>query len=160
MLATEEVKKCLNYAQKQADRYSGCKKVSVGAMIIPYGMKAFMLGSNSCVPDTCKTDGCRRIELYGEDSKSHRLPSDCRAVHSEIAAICNCARSGMRTDEATMIVTRYPCEACARAIVSAGIKQVYYGRQQEISEETERIFAAGHVNVIHVNDWCCADTRR
>ena len=52
-----------------------------------------------------------------------------------------------------MLVTRYPCEACARAIVNCGfINVVIYGGEQDISEETERIFDSAGVQVIHF-DW-------
>ena len=44
-------------------------------------------------------------------------------------------------------------EACARAIVDAGISRVYYGRAQSISDETAKIFYAYGVEVIHVSDW-------
>ena len=117
-------------------------------------------GSNKTLPVSCRKAGCRRIALYGEDSKNHRLPSDCRAVHSEVDAITQAARFGYSIHGATMYVTRYPCEACARAIVSAGIKTVYYGRSQEISEETQKIFDEGRVKVVHVDNWYYADTRR
>lgn len=160
MIAIEKVKRYLYDTQEQAEKYSGCEKVSVGAMIIPHGTKTFVFGSNKCIPDSCKTNGCRRIELYGEDSKSHRLPSDCRAVHSEIDAICNCAKFGIPTYRATMIVTRYPCEACARAIVNSGIREVYYGREQKISEEAELIFKSGDVRIHHISDWIYEDTTR
>ena len=107
-----------------------------------------------------QAEGYAGIELYGEDSKNHRLPSDCRAVHSEIDAIAQAAKFGISTYRATIIVTRYPCEACARAILTAGIKTVYYGREQKISEETEKIFKSGNIKVYHINDWTYQDTTR
>lgn len=160
MLSKEKVLKYLNETQEQAEGYAGCVKVTVGSMIIPESPKVFVYGANKCVPDLCKSHGCRRIELYGEDSKNHRLPSDCRAVHSEIDAIAQAAKFGIFTYRATIIVTRYPCEACARAILTAGIKTVYYGREQKISEETEKIFKSGNVKVFHINDWTYQDTVR
>ena len=59
-----------------------------------------------------------------------------------------------------MIVTRYPCEACARAIVNSGIREVYYGREQKISEEAELIFKSGDVRIHHISDWIYEDTTR
>ena len=116
-------------------------------------MKTRIFGANKTLPVNCRAEGCRREELYGENSKDHRLPSDCRAIHSEVDAITTAARLGIPTKDSTMYVTRYPCEACARAIVSAKIKKVVYGRKQEISEETKKIFEAGNVSVEWLSDW-------
>ena len=159
MLQKNKIIEYLNEIQSQAEEYSGCKKVKVGALLIPHNSKTYIYGFNRAVPDLCRSEECRRIQLYGEDSKSHRLPSDCRSIHSEVDAICNAAKFGISTYNSTLIVTRYPCEACARAIVSAGIKEVYYGREQEISEETARIFSDNKIKVQRV-DWTYEDTRR
>lgn len=158
---TEYIKKYLDDAQGHADAYSGCKKVAVGSILIPRGAdKIYIYGCNRTLPFNCREVGCRRIDLYGEDSKNHRLPSDCRSLHSEVDAITQAAKWGCSIKGATLVVTRYPCEACARAIVNAGIKKVYYGREQEISEETQQIFKSGKVKVIHVDSWTYEDTRR
>ena len=156
-----EPKEMLDLAQRYADKMSGCRKVAVGCILTPKGDTTVQIyGCNKTLPLDCRKFGCRRVQLYGEDSKNHRLPSDCRAIHSEVDAITQAAWFGHSVYGATMYVTRYPCEACARAIVNAGIKYVYYGREQEISEETKAIFDEGHVTVTHISDWYYADTRR
>ena len=152
----------LDLAQKYANMMSGCSKVKVGCLITnQYGYltkkESKCYGSNKGIGYDCLKDGCRRIKLYGEASKEHRLPSDCNSLHSEIDAIANAAKNCMITRDATMFVTRYPCEACARAIVAAGIKAVYYGREQEISEYTKQIFDDGGVKYYHVSDWKAPD---
>ena len=48
-------------------------------------------------------------------------------------------------------------EACARAIVRAGITLVVYGRKQRISEETAKIFEFAGVQVIHCENWDAPD---
>lgn len=143
----------LDIAQLYAEGYSGCIKVKVGAAIVKHG-KLVSLGANKSYPDLCTTRGCLRVELYGDNYKSHRLPSDCRAIHSEIDAISSAM---VDLNDSVIYVTRYPCEACARAIVSAGISYVVYGRRETISEETQRIFDYGHVNVYHKSDWEAPD---
>ena len=160
-MRSKDVLKFLDDAQKYADDCSGCKKVAVGSVLIPRGSdKVSIYGCNTSLPFNCREVGCRRIDLYGQDSKNHRLPSDCRSLHSEVDAITQAAKWGYQIIGATLIVTRYPCEACARAIVNAGIKNVYYGREQEISPETQQIFRVGNVKVVHVDTWTHEDTRR
>lgn len=143
----------LDMADYYANRMSGCRKVTVGSIIVKHG-SVIGMGANRAFPDLCKARGCLRVEKYGNNDKTHRGPADCRALHSEIDAICNLNASA---HGATIYVTRYPCESCARAIVSVGIKTVVYGRSQEISDEAYRIFEAGHVAVIWVNDWDALD---
>lgn len=144
----------LNATQKYAEDNSTCVKVKVGSRILPTEIYRDYLveGCNHGVHN-CKENGCRRIELYGEASKNHRLPSDCDSIHSEIDAICRAASKGMNLYGATIYVTRYPCEACARAIASAGIKRVIYGRKESISDYTRQILEDKNIEIIHADYW-------
>ena len=135
----------LTLAGKYAKVKTGCTKVSVGSCIVKNDTVVSM-GANRAVPDLCQTQGCLRIEKYGDNAKTHRNPDDCRAIHSEVDAIGKAARNGVSLEGATIYVTRYPCEACARLIIASGIKTVIYGRNQQISEQTQRMFDIAGVN--------------
>lgn len=143
----------MNFAHKDIAIRSGCTKVQVGAVIVRHGY-LFSIGSNRAIPNDCRNQGCLRVQKYGDNAKAHRNPDDCRAIHAEIEALCS---ASMGLSEATMYVTRYPCEACARAIVAAGVKRVVYGRKQAISEMTKEIFAYGGVTCDHMKDWDAPD---
>lgn len=149
----------LDRANLYALKNSGCNKVQVGSAILTTA-GSLIFGSNYVIGNLCVIKGCQRIELYGEDSKNHRLPSDCRSLHSEIKAICTATAIGKSTYNAKIYITRYPCEACARAIVAAGIREVYYGREQEISDQTKEIFDLGRVKVCWIKDWIEKDVLR
>ena len=129
----------------------------MGAVIVKDEFHVVALGANRAIPNLCKASQCRRIQLYGDDSKNHRNPEDCRAIHSEIDAICQSRES---LQGASIYITRYPCEACARAIVAAGISNVYFGRNQKISSETAKIFDSGDVSCYWISDWDAEDTTR
>lgn len=139
-------------ADDYAEFYSGCQKVKVGCCIVKNN-HIIGLGANRSMPNICSREGCLRVALYGNDDKTHRDPSDCRAVHSEIDALADCASSTESTEGATVYVTRYPCEACARALVSAKVSRVVYGRKQEISFQTQNIFNQAGCSVYHAKDW-------
>lgn len=145
----------LAMAQRYANEFSGCTKVTVGSVIVEdvFTSSLSIYGANKSIPDHCKSSGCLRVEKYGENSKLHRNPDDCRAIHSEIDAISSAAKHGVSLKGKTIIVTRYPCEACARAIASSGIKRVIYGRKQEISDLTKQIFDFAGVSAIHIPEW-------
>lgn len=147
----------LDMAHRYAMTCSGCTKVKVGS-IIAKDRRIISCGANRTIPRLCDSlRGCLRVEKYGDKSKEHRNPADCRAIHSEVDAICNAAKNGISTDGAVIYVTRYPCEACARVIVSAGIKTVVYGRKESISDETRKIFESNHVECYHFADWNAED---
>lgn len=146
------VHRMLDAAQVFANFNSTCCKVKVGSVIFIPDLCVCIYGCNHGVHN-CVTNGCRRKMLYGEASKNHRLPSDCDSIHSEIDAIGKCAKSGLKTNGATIYVTRYPCENCARAIVAAGIKRVVYGRTETISDYTKQILEGGNVETCKVDDW-------
>ena len=144
---------CLDLAYSYANMMSGCRKVAVGSAIVKDGVIIGM-GANKAIPDLCNTPmGCLRVAKYGNDSKQHRDPADCRAIHSEIDAICMVAKAGISTDGASIYVTRYPCESCAKAIVASGIKTVYYGGTTKISPATQEIFETYGVDCYFIDNW-------
>lgn len=152
----KDYKKMLSRAQSYADVNSTCAKVQVGSLIVTENFTVIH-GCNHGIDRCCKAVGCHRVEKYGDDSKLHRLPSDCVAIHSEVDAICQAAKLGVGLERAVIFVTRYPCEACARAIARAGIRKVVYGRKESISEMTANMLNCAGVAVVHVSDWEYAD---
>lgn len=144
--------KILDTAYQYAQKMSGCNKVAVGSVITKED-SVIALGANRAMPDLCKCRGCLRVEKYGNDSKSHRNPEDCRAIHSEIDAITSAAQNGISLDGATIYVTRYPCEACARAIVSSGIRHVVYGGTARISDQTQILFYDYDIDCVYISNW-------
>jgi dCMP deaminase len=148
----------LSLAGSYAKRFTGCTKVSVGSCIVKNN-NIIAMGANRAMPDLCRSPrGCLRIEKYGTNSKMYRSPEDCRAIHSEVDAIGNAARAGVSTEGATIYVTRYPCEACARLIITAGIKKVVFGRNQPISETTRQMFESAGVEYYNCSEYMEDDT--
>ena len=60
-----------------------------------------------------------------------------RAVHAEMAAITQAARSGVRLQDARLFCTTFPCHICARHIVAAGIRDVVFIEPYEKSRTSE-----------------------
>jgi dCMP deaminase len=110
----------MNLAVDLAAR-SHCVRAQVGAVltkdtrIISIGYNGPPAGTHNCDeewPDT----GCAR------DSKG----SCSLALHAEENAILYAARNGSRLEGGTLYTTLSPCIACARLILSSGIKVVFY----------------------------------
>lgn len=49
-----------------------------------------------------------------------------RAVHAEVAAVMSCARRGVATAGTWLFCTTFPCHNCAKHIIAAGIRCVYF----------------------------------
>lgn len=88
----------------------------VGALVLGPSGEVRSLGYNGA-PRGCTADedkrGVERPEKYYWFS------------HAELNAITNAARVGTPLDGSSLVVTHPPCMDCSRAIVQAGIKQVF-----------------------------------
>jgi deoxycytidylate deaminase len=60
-----------------------------------------------------------------------------RAVHAEMAAISQAARSGISLQGASLFCTTFPCHICSRHIVAAGIRNVVFIEPYEKSRTSE-----------------------
>jgi dCMP deaminase len=110
----------MNLAVDLAAR-SHCVRAQVGAVltkdtrIISIGYNGPPAGTHNC-DEEWPDSGCAR------DSKG----SCSLALHAEENAILYAARNGSRLEGGTLYTTLSPCIACARLILSSGIKVVYY----------------------------------
>ena len=73
-------------------------------------------------------DAIKKIsEEIRKNQKLQSLIEFCRAIHAEMDAITSVARNGgVSLKGASLFSTTFPCHNCARHIVAAGIKRVYY----------------------------------
>ena len=110
----------MNLAVDLAAR-SHCVRAQVGAVltkdtrIISIGYNGPPAGTHNC-DEEWPDSGCAR------DSKG----SCSLALHAEENAILYAARNGSRLEGGTLYTTLSPCIACARLILSSGIKVVFY----------------------------------
>lgn len=97
-------------------RLSKDQSTQVGAIIVGPSKEIRSLGYNGA-PRGCAADedwrGVNRPEKYFWFS------------HAELNAITNAARVGTPLDGCSLLVTHPPCMDCARAIVQAGIIEVF-----------------------------------
>jgi dCMP deaminase len=110
----------MNLAADLAKR-SHCVKNQVGAVltkdtrIISIGYNGPPAGTHNC-DEEWPEDGCPR------DSRN----SCSLALHAEENAILYAVKNGTQIQGSTLYTTLSPCIACARLILSSGIKVVYF----------------------------------
>lgn len=91
---------------------SSCLKKQVGALLIREN-RVIAMGYNGVLPKIPASHG------IDPDGTTY-------TVHAEINIIAFCAKHGINTKGATLIVTLSPCEKCAEAIIQSGIERVGY----------------------------------
>lgn len=71
----------------------------------------------------CEETGCVREKLGVPSGERHEL---CRGVHAEENCIIQAAVFGVSTVGAELYCTHQPCSMCAKTLINAGIRAVYY----------------------------------
>lgn len=69
----------------------------------------------------------RAIEAVVANKKLRGLVEFSRSIHAEMHALLTALRQkGDRVRDGRIYITTYPCHGCARHIIAAGIREVYY----------------------------------
>ena len=128
---------------------STCLRRAVGAIIVK-DKRILSTGYNGAPSGIrhCSEVGCLRERLKVPSGQRHEL---CRGIHAEQNAIIQAAYHGVSIKGATLFCTNLPCSICAKMIINAGIKKVYYlsGYADEMSGE---MFAEAGIEVIQINN--------
>jgi len=74
---------------------------------------------------------------YLKDSQVFDVIEFGRAVHAEMSAISQAARSGVRLQDSRLFCTTFPCHICARHIVASGVREVVFIEPYEKSRAQE-----------------------
>jgi len=103
---------------------STCIRRSVGAVIVK-DKRILSTGYNGAPSgiEHCSQVGCLRDQLNVPSGEKHEL---CRGIHAEQNAIIQAAFHGVSIKGATLYCTNQPCSICAKMIINAGIKNIFY----------------------------------
>ena len=117
---------------------STCRRRAVGAIIVK-DKRILTTGYNGAPSGIshCLDVGCLREQLNVASGERHEL---CRGIHAEQNAIIQAAFHGVSIKDATLFCTNLPCSICAKMIINAGIKTIYYlsGYADALSEDMLR----------------------
>lgn len=115
---------------KVAATRSTCLSRPTGAVIV-LDKQVIATGYNGSMPGmpNCSDEGkCFRRHINVPD---HEKSDYARNVHAEANAIARAARKGISIGGATLYVTLFPCYACLKLLVAAGIKELVYELKYE-----------------------------
>lgn len=89
---------------------SRCRRAAVGCVVADSRLELFATGYNGA--ERGGPNECRRPDVDG----------GCGCLHAEINALL---KAGQLARGGTAFVTRRPCEACAVALVNAGVARLF-----------------------------------
>lgn len=95
---------------------STCDRAHVGTVLVRNN-RIIATGYNGSVPKQPHCDDVGHLLVNG-----HCL----RCVHSETSALLSAAKAGISTDGATCYISHFPCFACFKALLCAGISHIHY----------------------------------
>lgn len=108
------------------DNYTCCK-VQVGSLFITEDGSEMYVTCNQNKDHNCREMGfcykARESGIYESREETRHL---CKAVHSEINMINLLKSKNIKPGEGVLFVTRYPCQACLKACIKFGIKNIFF----------------------------------
>ncbi len=128
---------------------STCRRRAVGAVIVK-DKRILSTGYNGAPSriQHCLEIGCLREKMNVPSGERHEL---CRGIHAEQNAIIQAAFHGVSIKGSTLYCTNLPCSICAKMIINAGIKKIYYkeGYADSMSEE---MLQEAEINLINLGN--------
>lgn len=109
------------------EKRSTCMRLHVAAILIKDG-RIISTGWNGSMPGLkqCNETFTEEETQRDEFDAVHREFSVLQEAHAEMNAICMAAKNGISTDGTIMFCSYSPCNMCAKAMIMAGIKEIYY----------------------------------
>lgn len=99
-------------------------KLKVGALVVK-DHRILSVGYNGTPPGMDNT--CEDRTWIGDDQVGdYHLVTKKEVIHAEMNAIYKMARDGQSAVGADIFITHAPCFECAKAILSVGIKKVWW----------------------------------
>lgn len=111
-------------------------RTKVGAVLVKDN-NILAVGWNSRLPgkdiiceewkNTANTKEIVYTELLNTNVNELKTRDD--VVHAEANLFYHCAKHGINTNNSTLYITLSPCVKCALAIISVGVKKVYFHKK-------------------------------
>lgn len=123
---------------------STCIRRMVGAVLV-LNKRILATGYNGAPTGLthCREAGCLREQHNIPAGERHEL---CRGLHAEQNAVIQAAVHGVAIAGSTLYCTVFPCTACAKILVNAGVEAVITGEDYP-DDLAKNIFAEAGIMV-------------
>ncbi len=118
---------------------------TIGALAVSLDGRVLVVACNTHLPNEYET------YLFGDPSINRDAGEEGKytSSHAEEAVITHCARYGLALEGSRLYVTTFPCEKCARQIVGAGIKKVFF-KEGFSSLNAQDVLKVENIKIIQV----------
>jgi len=116
--------------------HSKCSRLKVASLlvkdnrILSTGINGTPGGTENCQDHFKDIDKTSESFYY-----DHHIFSEREEIHSEINAILFAAKNGVKINDTILYITISPCINCAKAILTAGIKEIYFIEKYDRNSE-------------------------
>ena len=121
--------------EKTATR-SACQRLHVGCLLVKDN-RIIAQGYNGYLP------GCPHEQKL-------RNGREMATVHAEQNAISDCAKRGVRCDNADAYITHYPCVDCMKILCASGVKKIYYINDYNNDELVKYFSDVANVSIVKI----------
>lgn len=113
----------------RTSKLSTCSRKQLGALLVK-DKRIISIGYNGVASgqEHCK-DHFEKWKVYYSEKNFydyHGIFSNENEIHAETNCIGYASREGISTKDCTIYVSLSPCTSCAKLIIAAGIKEVFY----------------------------------
>ncbi len=157
---------------KEVARRSTCARIQVGAVIVkdqriismgwngvPHGQKhcidhfqeKFDIVKSGIEPGDYDQEFDKWMNSTDIKEEHHQFAIE-NEVHSEMNSLIFAAKNGISTNRSDVYVVWSPCIDCAKALLQAGIKNVYYNKLYERDTRGIKFLEENGVPCIQVNE--------
>ncbi len=120
---------------------STCLRRQVGAILVK-DRRILATGYNGAPSGLqhCAELGCLREQQQVPSGERHEL---CRAIHAEQNAIIQAALAGGGIGGSTLYTTDFPCVLCAKMLINAQVRHIFYAKSYPDPLSIEMLREAG-----------------
>lgn len=127
----------MNLAKMVATRGT-CDRAYVGCVLVNKDNRIVSTGYNGSVAGNPHCD-----EVGHTMRDGHCIAT----IHAEMNALLYCAKEGIKVGGCRCYVTHFPCLNCTKALIQAGISEIYYAEGYRIDEYAMELFDRNNIKV-------------
>ena len=136
----EMMKEAYKEAEKSGDWWR-----QIGAVLVS-GKEIIARSYNQGTPnDNAPYQAGSMRDFFKAGEKQEYSPT----IHAEQKLIAEAARKGVKTENAVLYLTHFPCPVCSKMIAWSGIKKLYF-TEGASNLDGKKVMEAGGVEIIHI----------
>jgi len=142
-------KKFIDYFKKltvETSKLSTCRSKQVGCLLVK-DKRILALGYNGVPSGHIH---CNKLFSEKFDRDEHHNWSNLNELHAEQNLISYCCKNGIKTKDCDFFISLSPCSHCAKLLLAAGIKNVYYLEEYDYGLEGIDFLKNNKINLIKI----------